>query len=146
MSSVEGGLPSLLLTVGSRAYAIPLAHVIETMRPLPIERVSDMPSFVLGVSIIRGEPVPVVSVAALVAAPVEQTPTRFITIRVDDRRVALAVDAVDGIATLEADALEKMPPLLKNAGKGVVEAMAPLDDRLLLVLGAARLCPDRAPT
>jgi len=143
---IPTGLPTLVLTVGSRACAIPLTHVIETMRPLPIESVADMPPFVLGVSIVRGAPIPVVSVSALVGAPAGRPPTRFVTLLVDTRSVVLAVDAVEGIVTLDAATLEAMPPLLAHAGAGVVAAIAPLDDRLLLVLQAARIVPTREPS
>ncbi len=144
--ALSTGLPTLVVTVGSRACAIPLTHVIETMRPLPIESLADMPPFVVGVSIVRGAPVPVVSVSALVGAPAGHAPTRFVTLRVDARSVALAVDAVEGIVALDATVLEAMPPLLQHAGTGVVEAIAPLDDRLLLVLRAARMLPEREPS
>ncbi len=134
---------ALVLSVGGRACALPLVHVIETMRPLPVESVPDMPPFVLGVAIVRGAPVPVVSVSALVGATRDGAPTRFVTIRVDARCVALAVDAVEGIVTLDGSALGAMPPLLQTAATDVVEALAPLDERLLFVLRAARMVPER---
>ena len=138
------GLPSLLVTVGTRACAIPLPYVMETMRPLAIEPLADMPPFVLGAAIVRGAPVPVVSVSVLVGAGESRAPTRFVTIRVDARSVALAVEAVEGVVTLDASAMAAMPPLLQHAAKDVIEAIAPLDDRLLLVLRAARMIPERA--
>jgi purine-binding chemotaxis protein CheW len=116
------------------------------MRPLPIESMADMPPFVLGVSIVRGAPVPVVSVSALVGAPSGRAPSRFVTLRVDARSVVLAVDAVEGIVGLDATVLETLPPLLQQAATGVVEAIAPLDHRLLLVLRAARMLPEREPS
>ena len=137
------GLPSLVVTVGTHACAIPLGHVIETMRPLPIEPLADMPPFVLGAAIVRGAPVPVVSVSALVGAE-RRPPARFVTIRVEARSVALAVDAVEGVVTLDTQTLGAMPPLLQHAAQDVIEAIAPLDDRLLLVLRAARIIPEGA--
>ena len=53
-------IPVLVVMVGARACAIPLDHVAETMRPLPIEPVAGTPGFVRGVSVIRGAPTPVV--------------------------------------------------------------------------------------
>ena len=44
--------------------ALPLEHVVETMRPLPVEPLGDAPRFILGLSIVRGEPIPVVDVGA----------------------------------------------------------------------------------
>ena len=45
--------------------ALPLVHVLEVMRPLPLEKVEPAPAFLLGLAVIRGEPLPVVDVAAL---------------------------------------------------------------------------------
>jgi chemotaxis signal transduction protein len=57
--------PVFVVMVGARACAFPLHHVAETMRPLPIESVAGTPSFVRGVSVIRGVPTPVVDLKAL---------------------------------------------------------------------------------
>ena len=133
----------LVVRAGSCACAIPLAHVIETMRPLPIEALAEMPASVLGVSIIRGEPVPVVDLAALVGAERGRPPARFVALRVEARRVALAVDDVEGVRVLDEASFDGMPLLLQRAAKDVVDAIAPLDERLLLVLRAARMIPER---
>src|SRR5205809_310773 len=55
----------LIVAVRSGACALPLMHVIETMRPLPIEPMACALSFVRGISIIRGAPTPVVDLGAL---------------------------------------------------------------------------------
>jgi chemotaxis signal transduction protein len=51
---------TLVVGVKGRLCAVPLSHVIEIMRPLPVEPISSVPSFVQGISIIRGIPTPVV--------------------------------------------------------------------------------------
>jgi purine-binding chemotaxis protein CheW len=50
------GRKALILGVQRRMCAVPLANIIETMRPLPTEAISGAPSFVLGVAIVRGIP------------------------------------------------------------------------------------------
>lgn len=132
---------SLLCRVGTRLCALPLDHVVETMRPLPVEAMADAPGFVLGLSIIRGAPVPVVDGAALVGAGTSQ-PTRFVTVTTNDRQVALAVDAVLGVRALPADSLLDLPPLLRDADPDVVSAIGVLDAELLLVLRRGRLVPE----
>ena len=56
----------LLVRCGESLCALPLAGVLEIMRPLPCEPVQNAPEFVLGMSLIRGAFVPVVDLAALV--------------------------------------------------------------------------------
>ena len=132
---------ALLFRVGSSFGAIALASVVETMRPLPIDPLPDVPSFVLGVAVIRGVLTPVVDGAALLA--IERSPTpfaRFVTLQVEGRSIALAVDEVAGIRDLP-DLDASLPPLLRDAADGVVEAIGNLDARLLVVLQNARIVP-----
>jgi purine-binding chemotaxis protein CheW len=98
-------------------------------------------AFVLGVSMVRGTPVPVLDAALLLAATGRSSPERFVALRVGSRTAVLAVDAVLGIRSLEGDALVKLPPLLRDAEGAVIEAIATLDSDLLVVLRCARIVP-----
>jgi purine-binding chemotaxis protein CheW len=132
----------ILVRAATRLCALPLGHVIETMRLLPIEPVADAPAGVLGLSIIRGAPVPVVDLAALVGA--SEAPTRLILLRVGARTVALAVAELIGVRRLDADRLEATPPLLQLARAELIESIGILDAQLVVVLRAARLLPEES--
>lgn len=133
----------LLCRAGARLCALPIEQVLETMRPLTIEPLaaSDAAAAglpLLGLARVRGQSVPVVDLAALL----EQVPRpaeRFVLLRVDGRCVALAVGAVLGVRALTL--AETLPPLLGTVARRSVEALAWLDDQLLLTLDAARLLP-----
>jgi purine-binding chemotaxis protein CheW len=133
---------SLLVVAGSRTYAIPIAHVVETMRPLPIETIAGVPSFVLGLSVVRGTPVPVVDLEAVVGAGRARSIARFVALKLGQRSVALAVGAVVGMRELGEARMTEMPPLLREAETDVIDAIGVLDRELLLVLRASRLLPD----
>jgi purine-binding chemotaxis protein CheW len=130
---------SLLVVAGDRTCAIPIAHVVETMRPLPIDAIAGAPSFLLGLSVIRGIPVPVVDLEAVIGAGRAREIFRFVALRVGARRVALAVRAILGLRELEGSGMTEMPPLLREARTDVIEAIGVLDTELLLVLRASRL-------
>ncbi len=93
-----------------------------------------MPSFVEGVAMIRGIPTPVIQLAALLGSPADRV-ERFVTLRVDDRQIALAVERVLGVREIETTA-QQLPPLLLDASKDIVESIGTLDERLLIVLRA----------
>ena len=155
---------SLLFRAGTHLCALPLAHVVETMRPLPIEPIAGGPRFVRGLAIVRGAPVPVVDLACLLneglsareeARSSEEggaPAARFVVLRVAGRSVALVVDGVVGVRALSAEALRELPPLLREArdardtgesasdvDASVIESVGTLDAELLLVLRSARL-------
>lgn len=132
----------LLCRVGRRFLAVPVRHVDETMRPMAIEPLAGAPAFVSGLAVIRGVPTPVVDGGALLGAPGEARPGRLVVLRVDTRRVALAVDAVSGLRSLAEASLHEVPPLLSEANADAVQAIGTLDAALLLVLRAARVLPE----
>jgi purine-binding chemotaxis protein CheW len=123
----------LAVSVHTRVCAVPLMQVIETMRPLPVEPISGIPSFVLGVSIVRGVPTPVVDLGTLLGMP-GGIAGRFVTLRVGDRQVALSVDEVLGVYNLDSSTTQKLPPLFQGASRDIIEAMGTLDTQLLVVL------------
>ena len=137
-----GGEKALIVGLESRICAVPLSHVIETMRPLPIEPLAGVPSFVRGVAIIRGIPTPVVDLGAVLGTPVE-LPQRFVTVRVGERQVALSVNAVLGVRDLKTIlTIQDLHPFLQGAARDVVEMIGMLDDRVLMVLQESWELPD----
>lgn len=139
---------SLICRVRTRLYALPLAHVVETLRPLPVEPLAGAPPFVSGLCVIRGVPRPVVDAARLLGAqsvaalPSDRPAARFVTVRAGAHQVALAVDAVLGVHAVPPDSLHGLPPLLHEAGSEAVAAIGRLDAELLLVLRSSRLLPE----
>lgn len=133
--------PLLLCQVGSLVCALPLEHISETMRPLPLEPFHGMPSFVDGLSIIRGAPVPVVDLARLLGNDSDARRTRLVVVKVSERRVALSVEQVIGVRAVDVAANRALPPLLGSARADFVAAVGSLDARLLVVLESALILP-----
>ncbi len=121
--------------------ALPLEHVLETMRPLPLEPIPGLPPFLVGWSVIRGAPVPVVDLTLLLGDERRQAGTRLVVVRSGERRVALCVDGVLGIRTLESASL---PPLLDSTHAAFIGSIGALDARLLTVLETGRIVPAAA--
>jgi purine-binding chemotaxis protein CheW len=136
-------LQVLVVCAGGNTCALPLAAAVEVMRLLPTEAVAGAPPFVSGIAVIRGEPVPVVDLAMLLTGAAA-TPTRFVSIRVGERHLAVAVDAVVGIRQMEAKSLHELPPLLRGAQSDLAKALGRLDGKLLMVLETSRLLPSEA--
>jgi purine-binding chemotaxis protein CheW len=126
--------------VGGRFSGLPLEHVVEVMRPLPLERVAETREFVRGMSIIRGEPVAVVDARRLLGGGEPEFGGRLVALRVGARRVALHVDEVLGVRVIAQQMLSEVPPLLGEAS-ATRTAIGALDGRLLELLDAARLLP-----
>jgi len=143
-NDVDAGL--FLICRAGPLCALPLDKVSEIMRPMPLEHIADLPPFVLGASIIRGIVVPVLSVARLLGnshgGAHSPGTARFVSLKLGERRAALAVDEVIGIRRVEAASMRDMAPLLESIEHGTTREVTTLDSELLLVLQAAHLVPD----
>lgn len=143
--AIQEQLQVLIVHLGPLRCALPIGSAVEVMRPRPVDPLPAVPASVRGVAVIRGRPVPVVDGRRLLGQT-DAPPGRFVVLATgadDGDRTALAVDAVDGIQTLDHATFYDMPPLLREAARDRVEEIATLDGRLLLVLDAARLAPPR---
>ncbi len=135
--------PALLVRVTGALCALPLAEVVETLRPRPVETLENTPDFILGMACIRGAAVPVVLLSALFHGGDRRDPlTRFVTLRVGQRSIALAVESVVGIADLSDHVFDNLPPLLKSVRTEFIQALGTVDAEFLVLLDTARLVPD----
>ncbi|HEY8975044.1 MAG TPA: chemotaxis protein CheW [Burkholderiaceae bacterium] len=134
---------ALVFRISGRLYSLPLAQVVETMRPLPVQRFHGAPDFVLGAAIVRGQPVPVISAARLLGEAAVAC-RRWITIATGVRRVALEVDDVLGVRSIPAADDAMRQPLLEGAGLDRVATLGRLDGQLLRSLQGACLVPEDA--
>jgi purine-binding chemotaxis protein CheW len=140
-SGADGRASWLLCRAGHHLYAIPLEHVVESMRVLPIEAVFGAPRYVQGLCMIRGAPVPVVDPGLLLG----EQPTnsqRLVTIRAGRRTIALMAEAVLGIRAIGAEVFSQLPPLLRDAAAETIAAIGILDAELLFFLHLTRIIPE----
>jgi purine-binding chemotaxis protein CheW len=130
--------------VQNRLCLLPIEHVVEAMRALPIEKIAGAPPYVRGLSIVRGVPTPVVDVARLLdCSPAgEGECKRFVMFKGGRHLVALAVDDVVGVRSVSPDTMRDLPPLLKDAGDEVIGSIGTLHAELFLALRGTRLVPD----
>jgi purine-binding chemotaxis protein CheW len=129
----------LLCRAGSHCFALPMPHVIEIMRMLPIKSLVGAPPQVRGICMIRGAPVPVID-AGLLFDEQGARCERLVTVRTGDRTIAFATEAVLAVEKIRGQALEELPPLLSNIGG--LEAITALDEELVFFLRTARIIPD----
>lgn len=132
---------ALLVRIGVEVGALSLAHVIEVMRPLPVQPIGGAPPCILGAAVVRGVAVPVVDAAALLASQLARrvgrsevaSDRRFVSVRAGSRRAALVVDAVVGVVRT---ALSGRPSLL------VAAELDAMDDGLAALARAVRAAPE----
>jgi len=128
----------LIARVGDIACALPIASVIETMRPLPISHLGDAPSFVRGIAIVRAAPTVVIDTAVMLGiAPAP--PARFVTVRADEGALALTFDEVVAVTRIPRPALLDVPTLLRASTREAVAALGRVEGGMLVLVETARI-------
>jgi purine-binding chemotaxis protein CheW len=127
---------------GRQLCAVPLAHVLEVMRALPVQPVPGAPPYVRGISVVRGAPCPVVDLGALFGASERVEPARFVSLKLKDRGLCLAVDEIVRVTPLRG--VGALPPVLAEVRPELRSSLTTLDGELLTVLEASSLVAEAA--
>src|SRR3954469_9299606 len=134
------GVTSLVFRAGPLLCALALDEVIETMRPLQTRPLAGTPAFVLGISVLRGVPTPVIDVARLLSGGDGET-ERYVAVCTERGAVALATGPIIGIRAIGADAAGAHPALLTGGGSCLVAGVATAGAEPLLLLQSMRAVP-----
>jgi len=103
----EGARRFLTFRVDQRLYALPADEISEVIRLPAVARVPQSPKSLLGVANLRGAVLPLASLRALLGRPEATSSLHARAIVLDGAApVALAVDAVDALVTLDAGRVE----------------------------------------
>ena len=139
-----------MFRAGSLLCALHLDEVIETLRPLAVRPLAGTPPFVLGVTIMRGVPAPVIDVARLLGGE-QADVARFVAVRTERGPVAFATGPVLGIRPADTGTRIEHgtagPGLaIAGASTALVAGVATLDAEPLLLLQSLRVVPDEVWT
>jgi purine-binding chemotaxis protein CheW len=124
----------VVFSLGGEEYALPIESVSEIIRhAAPRTVASDTPD-VHGIIGLRGKIVPIVDVAGRLGLPssaTEPADGKVIILDAEGGQLGIVVDEVDEVLTVSTEQLEAVP-----AAGTAVEAVAKLDDRLVMLLDA----------
>jgi purine-binding chemotaxis protein CheW len=126
----------LLFRVADERFAIELAAVEEAIDIPPVHHVPEMPPSMLGVITVRGTLTSVYSPAAALGLALHDG-TSALLFKRGRTRIAVVVDEVDDVSTLDLALLRDAPAL--DAGDGIVLGVVRQHDVLLALVDADAL-------
>jgi purine-binding chemotaxis protein CheW len=132
----SGQVEILLFRVADERFAIELAAVEEAIDIAPVHHVPEMPPAMLGVITVRGTLTSVFSPAAALGLSLHDG-TSALIFRRGRTRVAVVVDEVDDVTSLDLALLRDAPAL--DAGDGIVLGVVRQQDVLLALVDADAL-------
>ena len=119
----------VVFTLGSEEYALPIRQVQEIIRYTEPRSVAAEAGWVRGVISLRGKIVPVYDLAARLGIEAGEG-GKIVIVETATDMAGVVVDDVEEVLTVEEAQLDAVPA----AGSPSIEAIAKIDDRLVILL------------
>jgi purine-binding chemotaxis protein CheW len=118
-------------------YALPITQVQEIIRYTEPRAVASESPWIRGVISLRGKIVPVCDLATRLGLEGEGRGCRanIVIVETGTTTAGVIVDEVEEVLTVDADQLDEVP----GAGSDAIDAIAKIDDRLVVLLTPDRL-------
>jgi len=130
----------LTFRLGAEEYAIDILQVQEIRAQETVTRIANAPAFVKGVINLRGRIVPIVDMRAKLAmSAAEGGAPVTIILDIGGKITGVVVDAVSDVIALLPDQIRPAPQLGVELAQRLIRGLAPIDERMLIVIDIARL-------
>jgi purine-binding chemotaxis protein CheW len=131
----------VVFSLGAEEYALPIAAVHEIIRFSEPRSVASEVPWIRGVIGLRGKIIPIFDLAARLDVSGGE-PGKIVIVETGTGQVGVTVDEVDEVLTVDSAQLESVP----TAATGTIEAIAKIDDRLVILLNPEGLFAAAAAT
>ena len=122
--------------VAGQLFGLDIASIREIRAWSPVTRMPGVPHYVAGVANLRGSILPVIDLAARLGWPSTQASDRnaIIVVLIGGQNCGLIVEAVSDLVAIDGDLLHPPPSLGDSAITSLIEGLAPIGERMVLVL------------
>jgi purine-binding chemotaxis protein CheW len=125
----------VVFSLGSEEYALPIGAVSEIIRFTEPRTVASDAAWIRGVIGLRGKIIPIFDLAARMGLDTDCAPGKIVIVESGTGQVGVIVDEVEEVLTVSSEQLEAVP----TAARDSIEAIAKIEDRLVILLNAEGL-------
>ncbi len=126
--------------IGNEHYGMDISKVSAIENHLDVVRIPNSSPNIKGIINLRGEIIPVVDLKAKFGLLASATlSSRFIIVNLDNMRVAIEVDEVEEIHSVEEDSLVEMPSIATNSNCNYFYKVVKEDKMLILLIDPNKL-------
>jgi len=141
LAGEPSGQEFLVFTLGDEEYGIDILKVQEIRGYDQVTRIANTPSFIKGVTNLRGVIVPIVDLRVKFSqGDVEYNDnTVVIVLNLDQRVVGIVVDGVSDVLSLTADQIRPAPEFAVTLSTEYLTGLGALGDRMLILVNIEKL-------
>ncbi len=131
--------------LGKEQYGIDIMQVDGIVKEQEIRDLPNSPSFVEGIFNLRGDILPVINlhkrfqIEKLKYDETDELLSGLIVIKVNDMKIAVRIDKVSRVVTIEKGKIQPPPQMIKGIGSEYIQGVASIDDNYLIILDVDRL-------
>ena len=132
--------------LGDQSLGIDIMAIREIRAWSPATPLPNVPPHIRGVVNLRGVVLPVLDLRMRLGWGLTDPTTRhvIIVVKIGQQLQGMIVDAVNDIVTVNAQDMQPLPDIGSTEAAALLEGLATVDDRMILVLDLDRLAPPLA--
>lgn len=125
----------LSFRLSGEEYAVTVDHVKEVLKNRDMTSVPNAPDYVLGVTGLRGEVLPVIDLCKRLGLPAgtRDDKSRIIVVSLNEEEAGIVVDRVTGVIRIADDAIRPTPETIEH-GAEFLRGIVRKDNRLYILL------------
>ncbi|WP_080874738.1 chemotaxis protein CheW [Oceanobacillus timonensis] len=127
---------TIIFELNGSEYGLPVNFVESIETALPITRVPHEKNYIKGVINLRGKVIPVIDLRIRLEGQQEHSrdEDQIIITRIEETQVGLMIDSAEDVLDIPVDLLENPPETIGTVKKEYIQAIAHLDNRLIILL------------
>jgi purine-binding chemotaxis protein CheW len=131
----------VIFEVGNEHFGIDISSVEGIVKLQEITRIPHAPSFMLGITNLRGSVIPVIDLHQRfgIAPQDHSKETRIVITHIYGLKIGMLVSAVSEVLTIDDKVVDPPPPMISNVNSEYIVGVAKLDQKLVILLDLAKV-------
>ncbi|MEQ2130002.1 MULTISPECIES: chemotaxis protein CheW [Caldanaerobacter] len=135
----------VVFKLNNEDFCVDINQVVEIIRLQTIIKVPDAPSFVEGITNLRGTVIPIIDLKKRFNLPTSEKNenNRIIVVNVTERPVGFIVDSVTEVLRVEDSTIQEAPDIIKGIGREYITSIINLNGRLIINLDLHKILTEK---
>ena len=141
----DANIQLVTFQLGNEQYGIDIMDVEAIVKVEQVREIPNSPAYVEGIFNLRGEIIPVInlhrrfSIRKANLSEEDQLLAGFIIVRVDGMQLAIIIDRVSRVVTINLNEVQPPPQMISGIGAEYIQGVVNRDDHYLIILDIKRL-------
>jgi len=131
----------VVFELSNELYGINIAMVESIIKMQPITQLPQTPSYVKGVTNLRGSVLPVIDLRTRFSLEEKEDSrqTRIMIVTLGSIKAGIIVDGVSEVLRVSDESIEPLPPMVNSVDSAFLKGIVRLENRLIILLELSRV-------